>query len=485
MSLIELAGVGVGGRAVACNDEFFAPVANLIADGVPQWHEGEYTDRGKWMDGWETRRRREPGHDWAIIGVGLPGVVEEVVVDTAHFKGNYPESFSLEACGVGTDERLEEAEWVEIVPLTPLAGDTANRFEVASQSRVTHLRLNIFPDGGVARLRVMGTPIPAHDQVCPDRAYAEMAGLAVGGEMIGVSDDFFSDPGRMLRPGPSAGMFDGWETRRRRGQGNDWAIVRLGLAGIPRTAVVDTTHFKGNAPGWVSIEGGQNPNGPWKELLPMSPVSADTENRFELEPADCSLVRLSIFPDGGVARLRLFGQASGEAAAAARLRYLNSLFEQEARRFFQTACHARAFEEQMMSARPYVSVNQVLEGADSCLSGLSGDQLREAFTAHPRIGERRGGQEAEGEAMSRSEQAGAGRADPGTLARLAAGNAAYESRFGFPFIVAAAGRSAAEVLEVLETRIHNDAEHELAEAAAAQKLITRRRLEKMLCVGGG
>jgi allantoicase len=485
VSLIELAAAGVGGRAVACNDEFFAPASNLVADGDPEWREGEYTDRGKWMDGWETRRRREPGHDWAVVALGLPGVIEEVVVDTAHFRGNYPESFSLEGCGVGADERLEEAEWVEVLPTTGLAGDTANRFKVERESRATHLRLNIFPDGGVARLRVLGRPVPAHDQVCPERGMPELAGLAVGGEVVGVSDDFFSHPARILRPGSSVGMFDGWETRRRRGEGNDWAIVRLGLAGTPRAAVVDTTHFKGNAPGWVSIEGGEDANGPWKELLARSPVSADSENRFDLEPAECGLVRLSIYPDGGVSRLRLFGEASPGAAAAARLLYLNSLFEQEARRFFRTACHAGAFEQQMVAARPYASTDQVLEAADACLAGLSDLDLREAFAAHPRIGERRGGQEAEGEAMSRSEQAGAGRADPGTLARLAAGNAAYESRFGFPFIVAASGRSAAELLDVLEKRMLNDAGHELAEAAAAQKLITRRRLEKMLCIGGG
>jgi allantoicase len=485
VSLIELASAAVGGRPVACNDEFFAAVSNLVADGEPEWREGEYTDRGKWMDGWETRRRREPGHDWAIVALGLPGIIGEVVVDTTHFKGNYPESFTLEACGVGVDDRLGEAEWSELLSNTSLAGDSANRFAIDGSQRVTHLRLNIFPDGGVARLRVLGTPIPFHDQVCPERGLPEMAGLAVGGEVAAVSDEFFSHPSRMLRPGPSQGMFDGWETRRRRGEGNDWVVLRLGLAGTPQHAVVDTTHFKGNAPGWVSIEGGETADGPWKEVLARTSVTADSENRFDLEPFECTYLRLNIFPDGGVARLRIFGRPSETAAAAVRLSYLNSLFEQEARRFFRTACHTGAFENRMVSARPFSTADEVVNAADLCVAGLGPDDLREAFAAHPRIGARRGGQEAEGEAMSRSEQAGAGHADPGILARLAAGNAAYEAKFGFPFIVAAAGRSAPELLEVLEHRMHNDAEHELAEAAAAQRLITKRRLQQMLCIGGG
>ena len=249
-------GLGGGGRRGAGGQRRVLRPGVQPGQGstTPEWREGVYTDRGKWMDGWESRRRRSPGHDWCIVRLGIAGEVKRVLVDTTHFRGNYPEACSLEACGVGLDDALPGATWEELLPRSELKGDAVNDFDVEGGRRVTHLRLNIFPDGGVARLRVLGVPLPALQEVAPEGALPDLAGAVVGGSVVEASDDFFGSAGALLRPGPSTGMFDGWETRRRRGEGNDWVKVRLGLPGTPRQVLVDTSHFKGNAPGWVAVE---------------------------------------------------------------------------------------------------------------------------------------------------------------------------------------------------------------------------------------
>ncbi|HEX2715238.1 MAG TPA: hypothetical protein VHM88_23920, partial [Candidatus Acidoferrales bacterium] len=156
--LVDLASERLGGVVLAANDEFFAPKENLLKPAKPIFIEGKYTDAGKWMDGWETRRRRTPGFDWCLIRLGLPGILRGVIVDTAHFKGNYPEHCSLEGCTLDGNPDAEkltgrETRWDEILPKSGLKGDVENRFVIETPQRSTHLRFNIFPDGGVARLR--------------------------------------------------------------------------------------------------------------------------------------------------------------------------------------------------------------------------------------------------------------------------------------------------------------------------------------------
>jgi allantoicase len=326
--LVDLASERLGGAAIAANDDFFAPRENLVKVSRPVWREGEYTERGKWMDGWETRRRREPGHDWCVVRLGLPGKIAGVVVDTTHFSGNHPESCSLEA---STDEGHPGREpfspdtmtWKEILPATPLLGNTENRWPIGSLDRVTHVRLNIFPDGGVARLRVYGWVLPDWKRLAIGETDVDLAAIENGGMVVAASDMFFGSRHNLILPGPARGMNDGWETRRRRGPGNDWAIVRLGAAGRIHRAQVDTTHFKGNAPGACSIEVAHAPGTmepvpqglQWAELLPRTKLEANALHRFERELADAGVAthaRLNIFPDGGVARLRLFGKLSPE-----------------------------------------------------------------------------------------------------------------------------------------------------------------------------
>ena len=326
LDLVDLAAERLGGAVVAANDEFFAPKENLIAPGAAVWREGEYTERGKWMDGWETRRRREPGHDWCVIRLGVPGVVHGVDVDTTHFKGNFPESCALDVCDLGEPVAgpLEGAAWHEVLAPAKLEGHVHNLFAIARASRATCLRLRIFPDGGVARLRAYGEVAADWDQL-RSRGQVDLAAAEHGGVVVACSDMFFGSRHNLLMPGDARNMGDGWETRRRRGPGHDWTIVRLGSAGTIERVEVDTRHFKGNAPGACSLEvcvagrdGVPADETRWQELLPPTSLQPHLRHTFERELTSIGVVthaRFNIFPDGGVGRLRLFGRPTGAPAA--------------------------------------------------------------------------------------------------------------------------------------------------------------------------
>lgn len=474
--MTDLISKAAGGRIVAFNDEFFAEAENLISSSDPVWKEEEFTDRGKWMDGWETRRRREPGHDWCVIALGIPGSISSVTVDTSHFTGNYPEAFSLEACGVGSDDRLDTAEWVEVISRTDLAGDKIAVFEVDDSHRITYLRLNIFPDGGVARLRVLGDPIPSVDVVCPDDRSTDLVSSLVGGEALDVSDSHYSHPSNLLRPSDPAGMWDGWETKRRRGPGHDWASFKLGLPGVVESVEVDTRHFKGNSPGWVSVH--LSDDGEiWHEVVTRAEVKPHLVNLVVLTtPLRAGFLRLDIHPDGGVGRLRVRGKPEIEAAAGSRLRFLNALFDAEARSFFHTACAATTWVDSMMTARPFSDVNQVFEATASSFDTLEENDWLEAFAGHPRIGER-------GDAVANKEQAAADNASESVIESIAEANLAYEQAMGFTYIVYATGKGAEEMLEIVRGRLSNSRDEEIVNASKEQMAITRTRLRRMLCIG--
>ena len=320
--LIDLATERLGGAVLFANDEFFAPKENLLKPGSPIFVEGKYTDLGKWMDGWETRRRRTPGYDWCIIRLGLPGIIRGVVVDTSHFRGNYPEQCSLEGCtidGQPTVEQLtsEETEWTMILPLSDLAGNSANLFEIGQHSRFTHLRFNIYPDGGVARLRVYGEVVPDWNRLERSGSEIDIAAVENGGLVLSCSDMFFGHKHNLIMPGRAVNMSDGWETKRRRGPGHDWVTIKLGKPGRVRSVEVDTSYFKGNFPESCSLEACQTkgnvlPENPdWKPVLSRTKLQAHTRHFFEQEVLDTGTithVRFNIFPDGGVSRLRLFGR---------------------------------------------------------------------------------------------------------------------------------------------------------------------------------
>ena len=490
--LMDLAAERLGGAVLAANDEFFAPKENLLKAGDAVWIEGRYTDVGKWMDGWETRRRREPnissGGDWCLVRLGLPGVPRGVVVDTSWFRGNYPESCSIEACalpGHPSPEELLEAAWTEILPRSPLEGNSKNRFPIGKEiGRVTHLRLNIYPDGGVARLRVHGEVAPDWDRLLRLGGEIDLAGAENGGLVLSCSDMFFGNRHNLIVPGPSHGMHDGWETKRRRGPGHDWAIVRLGMRGALHRAEVDTSHFKGNAPGSCSIEGCDAPEGlaegaAWREILPRTPLRPHTLHRFDelAEAGPFTHARLNIFPDGGVARLRLFGRIG-------RLDRLNAAPAGEAEAMLLSCCGSRVWARRMAEGRPYRDLHEVLRRAGEVWWSLAPQDWLEAFAAHPRIGERAATgaerHDRRSERWSEQEQAGARDAGAGTLAEIAELNRRYEERFGFIYIVCATGKSAETMLDLLRRRLENDAETEIRVAAEEQSQITRLRLEKLL-----
>jgi allantoicase len=328
--LVDLASEKIGGAVLAANDEFFAPRENLLKPDAPIFIEGKYTDLGKWMDGWETRRRRTPGFDWCIIRLGMPGIIRGVVVDASFFRGNYPEHCSLEACaldGQPTAEELtsEAIQWTQILPQLPLAGDTQNPFAVESEQRFTHLRFKIYPDGGVARLRVYGDVVADWERLKRIGGDIDLAAVENGGLVLSCSDMFFGHRHNLIMPGRAANMSDGWETKRRRGPGHDWVIIKLGAPGQIRRVEVDTSWFKGNYPESCSLEATNAADLPeedltdlsvaWKNVLPRTRLQAHTRHLFEdeiLDAGSVSHLRFNIFPDGGVSRLRVYGSVPGQ-----------------------------------------------------------------------------------------------------------------------------------------------------------------------------
>ncbi|SEP68800.1 allantoicase [Azotobacter beijerinckii] len=317
---LNLADARLGTRALYVTDDWFAPVERMLQPTEPEWKEGVYDDNGKWMDGWESRRKRFEGYDHAVLRLGVPGTIKGVDIDTRYFTGNYPPSASLEACFLAEGDPDEHTEWVEVLPAVELQGNSHHYHAIADQRPWSHLRFNIYPDGGVARLRVYGIPHRDWSAVDADEPL-DLAAALNGGRALACSDEHFGRMGNLLNPGRGMNMGDGWETARRRTPGNDWVIVALGHPGEIERIVVDTLHFKGNYPDSCSIQAAFVKGGTdsqietqslfWRELLPNRKLSMHQEHEFveEIAPlGPITHVRLNVFPDGGVSRLRLFGR---------------------------------------------------------------------------------------------------------------------------------------------------------------------------------
>jgi allantoicase len=502
--LIDVASARLGARAVAANDEFFAAKENLLEPRAPVWIADKYTDRGKWMDGWETRRRRTPGHDWCVVQLGLPAVIHNVVVDTSFFRGNYPSHCSIDACGLpdGADPAAESVRWHSILPMTELTGDARNALAIdrsaGPERRYTHVRLNIFPDGGVARLRVFGEVVPDWSRILAPDEEIDLASAVHGGYLVDVSDRFFGEPQNMLMPWRPVNMSDGWETKRRRTPGHDWAVVRLGIAGLVRRAEIDTAFFKGNYPDSASIEtalvrdeGSGNVSadvsskaiGDWHVVLPQTKLEADHLHACELSPlTTASHVRLNIYPDGGVSRFRVFGVPDAAARSRAVLRQFNATDEPALRALLADFCAAPEWLDRLVHDRPFASAAALRTAAEHAADAVTPTGWREAFRHHPRIGEREAerAQSRSSKEQSSREQAAVEQASAADRAALTEGNRAYEARFGHPFIVCASGKSAAEILALLRERLNNDPDTELGVAAREQRRITELRLARLL-----
>ena len=332
------------GSVVAASDEFFAAKENLIKPTAPAFVPDSYDAKGQVYDGWETRRQRGPdgtlpdrsARDWVIVRLGVPGVARSIVVDTAFFTGNYPQACSADACSVSGYPSAEELTagpgpglWQQIVPRGLLTGDARHAFKVSSGSRVTHVKLNIFPDGGVARLHVHGEVVP--DPAMLERLTFDLAALENGADIAASSDQFYSSPRNVISPGLPREMDEGWETRRRRKPGYEWLVVRLAGRGVIDLAEIDTTWYRGNQPGAASLQtmdagagvtvGSLADETGWRDLLRRVRLLPDTPHRFRLGGAPATHVRLNIFPDGGVARLRLYGSLTDDGLAAIRRRW--------------------------------------------------------------------------------------------------------------------------------------------------------------------
>jgi len=314
LQLPDLACRDLGGSVVYANDEFFAERENLVAPGPPVFDSSEFGHKGKVYDGWETRRRREGGHDFAIVRLGVPGVVYGLVIDTAWFKGNYPPFASVDGLcveGYPTPQELLDAKWEPILDRVPLEGDTANTFAVDDDRRWTHLRLNIFPDGGVARFRV-------HGKAKPDPAFltgtVDLAALENGGDVVACSDQFYGSPRNIIGLGRARHMGEGWENARRRDGGNDYVVVELAGEGLVEHVEIDTSYFIGNAPGaarlvGIPADGDLTDESSWVELVPRTRLLPDCRHRFRVDAGTpVRHVRLDVYPDGGIARLRVHGR---------------------------------------------------------------------------------------------------------------------------------------------------------------------------------
>ena len=329
------------GSVVAASDEFYAAKENLIKPNPPVFVPETFDAKGQVYDGWETRRRRGPGgalpdhsaRDWVIVRLGVPGVVRSIVVDTAYFTGNYPQACSADACSVSGYPPAEDlgadpgpGPWQEIVPRAMVTGDSRHAFKVTSGRRFTHIRLNIFPDGGVARLHIHGEVVP--DPALLDGLTFDLAALENGADIVSRSDQFYSSPRNVISPGLSRVMGEGWETRRRRRAGHEWLVVRLTGRSVLDLAEIDTSWYRGNQPESASLQtldatdpatGGSLTNeSAWHDLLPPTRLLPDTPHRFRVSGAAATHVRLNIFPDGGVARLRLYGSLTDDGLAAVR-----------------------------------------------------------------------------------------------------------------------------------------------------------------------
>ena len=315
---VDLAHPRLGSEVVFATDDFFADKARLIDPVPPVFIPGKYDEHGKWMDGWESRRKRVPGHDWCVIRLGVAGVVAGFEIDTRHFTGNYPPGAQIEVCA--SDEVNPETGWLAVTPRLDLYGDDRVYVPVEHAPPITHVRLHIHPDGGVARLRVWGRVDPDWTKVGADQTL-DLLAMAWGGRGIIANDEHYGAVGNLTAPGRGVNMGDGWETRRRREPGHDWAVLALGTLGKVDEIVVDTAHFKGNYPDRCSIQASPRAHGSpeeiaaqaetWPVLLPEAKLKPDHVHHFRDELADIGpirFVRLNIYPDGGVSRLRLMGR---------------------------------------------------------------------------------------------------------------------------------------------------------------------------------
>ena len=318
--LVNLASPKMGTKILAFSDDFFGEVTRMLNDKDPVFIEDKYDNHGKWMDGWESKRRRDGGNDWAILKLGSAGIISKIEIDTSYFTGNFPPFFSLEGIYSETEPN-KVSNWKSLIAKTNLVGDCKNNFELNLKEKFNFVRLQIFPDGGVARIRLFGEVKYNWDRF-NNEEIIELSSLKLGGSILAYNNAHYGDVSALLSEGRGKTMGDGWETRRRREPGNDWIIIKLAHKGNIEKIEIDTAHFKGNYPDRASIQaisidknittkdliqGSEN----WDVILDETKLTADNIHEYEINSnskAEATHIRLNIYPDGGVSRLRIFGK---------------------------------------------------------------------------------------------------------------------------------------------------------------------------------
>lgn len=475
---IDLASDRLRGYVLASSDQAFTSGAQLVSSQAASNSQG-----------WLTRRRRESGHDWAVVRLGVPGIVEELVIDTTGQVGQSPTHVSVEGCNAPhTSSASDLKDWEALLPKTVLAENCPNTFSVPNGKRYSHLRLNIYPDGGVTRFHAFGLPVPAW--MAPGAAplsSLDLAGSNNGAQITGWSDaNGASAAQNLIYPNSPADHNDAWLTRRRRQPGHDWLVIRLAEAGQVHTAVLDTERLEADIPAKASLEGASSVGEPeesdWFELLPPRPMLPNTEHTYGQEIAshdEVRWVRLNLFPDGGMARLRLWGALSPKGQIESRLRYLNSASSGELREIFRAVCHSDKWASSMALAGPFDSVADLQKKGATAWSHCREVDWKEALAGHPRIGEKAQGGDLASR-WSRGEQSKAATPDEAIKAELRENQLIYEERFGFLFLICATGRTTEQILSVLKSRLEQTPENELQTVAEELAKIIHLRLEKLL-----
>ena len=317
---INLAEPRLGSKVIFKTDDFFASANRIINSDPPIFKEGVFDKHGKWMDGWETRRRRRKGFDYLIIKLGKPGKIFNVDIDTAHFSGNQPTHASLQACYSNKKKPNNKSRWITILNKKKLDPNKNHNFNIKNKSIFTHIKLNIYPDGGVARLRIFGEI--EMKNVNFGSKMINLCSMLNGASIIGCNNEHFGRAENILAPGKGKNMGDGWETKRSRGKNFDWLIIKFGYPGKINKIEIDTHHFKGNYPDSCSVQAAYiskkisnnsivRKSNKWKLLLNKAKLNANKKHSFNsktMQKNKINFIRINIYPDGGISRIRAFGK---------------------------------------------------------------------------------------------------------------------------------------------------------------------------------
>ena len=317
--LIDLAQSRLGSKIVFKTNEFFAPAKRIINPWPPVFKEGVFDKHGKWMDGWETKRKRGKGYDYLILKLGRPGRISKIDIDTSYFSGNQPSKVSLHACFSKKKLPNKNSKWTTILKKKPTKANSHHFFNVTNKSIFTHIKLNIYPDGGVARIRIYGSMEILKNFT---GKVLNLTSVLHGATPIACNNEHFGRAENILAPGMGKNMGDGWETRRSRGKNFDWLIIKCAVAGKINKIQIDTHHFKGNYPDKCSIQAALidkkissraivNNSKKWKLLLNKVKLYAHKKHNFKnnlMKNKKVNYIKINIFPDGGISRIRVFGK---------------------------------------------------------------------------------------------------------------------------------------------------------------------------------